>query len=143
MGATGRNVGKEERRTFTKITLTSLSAAVAETATFPIDIIKTRLQLQGGDFLHRSPTEAGSAPRIAVGIWRTGGVFGFYGGLAPAVLRHVFYTPIRIVSYENLRNLAGDSLAGRAFAGGVSGAVAQVIFLHLSQSCVNLKWGCS
>ncbi|PKU80964.1 mitochondrial uncoupling protein 3 isoform X1 [Dendrobium catenatum] len=129
MGAGGinGNAAQKQRRTFTKITLTSLSAAVAETATFPIDIIKTRLQLQRGDYLRRPPTAAGSALRVAVDIWRAGGAFGFYDGLAPAVLRHLFYTPIRIVSYENLRNLAGDSAAGRAFVGGVAGALAQVL----------------
>ncbi|KAK6921822.1 Mitochondrial substrate/solute carrier [Dillenia turbinata] len=36
---------KEEGKNLTRITLTSLSAMVAETCTFPIDITKTRLQL--------------------------------------------------------------------------------------------------
>lgn len=41
---------EEERRNTNgskKIVLTSLSAMVAETSTFPIDLIKTRLQLHG------------------------------------------------------------------------------------------------
>ncbi|XP_020580865.1 mitochondrial uncoupling protein 3 [Phalaenopsis equestris] len=127
MSAGGKDLGQVERKTFAKFPLTSLSAAAAETATFPVDMIKTRLQLLGGDSRCRPQTAAGSGLRVAFNIWRTGGVLGFYDGLAPAVLRHLFYTPIRIVCYENLRNLAGYSVAGRAFAGGVSGTIAQVL----------------
>lgn len=126
-GGGGGGGAPEERKTSKKIVLTSLSAGIAEAATFPIDIIKTRMQLQGAESLRRPPTAGFSAVRMAADIWRTGGTFGFYDGLKPAVLRHLFYTPIRLVSYENLRNIAGDSVAGRALAGGVSGALAQVL----------------
>ncbi|XP_008806179.1 mitochondrial uncoupling protein 3 [Phoenix dactylifera] len=131
-GRSGGGGQGEERRTLAKIALTSLSAAVAETATFPIDIIKTRLQLHG-ESAHLCPpagtSAAGNALRVASEIWRKGGVLGFYSGLSPAVLRHLFYTPIRIVGYEHLRSAAGTdgSLLGKALAGGASGVLAQVV----------------
>ncbi|KAG0448257.1 hypothetical protein HPP92_027949 [Vanilla planifolia] len=123
----GTNSGGEKWKWISRISLTSLSAAVAETATFPVDIIKTRLQLHGGDYLRHQTLGAGLVFRIATDIWRTTGVLGFYDGLAPAILRHLFYTPIRIVCYENLRSLPGDSVTWRAFSGGVSGALAQIL----------------
>lgn len=105
-----------------KVALTSLSAMAAETATFPIDTTKTRLQL-----LRSSSPATGGAARVAAEICRSHGLAGLYRGLPPAVLRHLFYTPIRILAYERLRlAVPGDSLAGRAVAGGFSGVVAQV-----------------
>ncbi|XP_030449204.1 mitochondrial uncoupling protein 3 [Syzygium oleosum] len=124
-------------RTSAKILLTSLSAMVAESATFPIDLTKTRLQLHGQSL--PSPSSAAAARpaaatafRVAADIVRRQGLPGLYQGLSPAIVRHLFYTPIRIVGYENLRNAvdAGDrslSLPGKALAGGVSGVVAQVV----------------
>ncbi|KAL5195608.1 Mitochondrial uncoupling protein 3 [Glycine soja] len=111
----------------TKVFLTSLSAMVAETITFPIDMIKTRLQLHGESLSSSHPT---SAFRVGLGIIREQGALGLYSGLSPAIFRHMFYTPIRIVGYENLRNVvsadnASISIVGKAVVGGISGVVAQ------------------
>ncbi|KAI3433030.1 uncharacterized protein J3R85_007214 [Psidium guajava] len=122
-------------RTSAKILLTSLSAMVAESATFPIDLTKTRLQLHGQSLPSSSsstrPTAA-TAFHVAADIVRRQGLLGLYQGLSPAIIRHLFYTPIRIVGYENLRNAvdAGNrslSLLSKALLGGVSGVVAQVV----------------
>ncbi|KAL3578837.1 hypothetical protein D5086_020341 [Populus alba] len=106
---------------------------VAETATFPIDLTKTRLQL------HSSSTKPTNFFLVASEIIRQQGPLGFYRGLSPAILRHLFYTPIRIVGYENLRYLVvvnnevagggGDlvSLSTKALLGGLSGVIAQVV----------------
>ncbi|XP_028799424.1 mitochondrial uncoupling protein 3 [Neltuma alba] len=113
----------------TKILVTSLSAVVAETTTFPIDLIKTRLQLHGESLSSSQPT---SAFQVALGIIREQGPLGLYKGLSPAIIRHMFYTPVRILGYESLRSLiSGDSgslsLPSKAVVGGVSGIMAQVI----------------
>ncbi|KAF2298877.1 hypothetical protein GH714_028530 [Hevea brasiliensis] len=104
---------------------------VAETATFPIDLAKTRLQLHGESLSSTHPT---NAFRVAAEILRQRGLLGLYQGLSPAILRHLFYTPIRIVGYENLRNFVVNdggngsiSLPSKAFLGGVSGVIAQVV----------------
>nr|POE59549.1 mitochondrial uncoupling protein 3 [Quercus suber] len=113
-----------------KLMLTSLSAMAAETSTFPIDLTKTRLQLESRS---RSRT---NAFRVASEIVREQGPLGLYKGLSPAILRHLLYTPIRIVAYENLRNavVSADgggggggslSLSAKALAGGFSGVIAQ------------------
>lgn len=111
-----------------KILMTSLSAVVAETSTFPLDLIKTRLQLCGQSLSSSHPT---NAFRVAFSIVRQQGPLGLYKGLSPAIIRHMFYTPVRIVGYENLRSfVSADSgsltLPTKAFVGGVSGVIAQV-----------------
>ncbi|GKA58925.1 mitochondrial uncoupling protein 3 [Tanacetum coccineum] len=113
-----------------KILISSLSSTVAETFTFPIDITKTRLQLTSST-THPNPT---SAFHVATNIIRKEGVTGLYKGLSPAVIRHVFYTPIRTVGYEYLRHAYVTqlgrkdgyvSLPVKAVIGGISGVIAQ------------------
>lgn len=129
----------QEEPTHKKLVLTGLSATVAETATFPIDIIKTRLQLHG-HVGSSNPTTTASAVKVALGIVRNEGFLGLYQGLSPAIIRHLIYTPIRIVGYENLRDVVvaaqggrgdGDdgslSLPSKALIGGLSGVIAQVV----------------
>lgn len=122
---------KGHDRASTKMALTSLSAMVAETTTFPIDLTKTRLQLHGESLASTRPT---NAFRVASEIVRKQGPLGLYMGLSPAIMRHIFYTPIRIVGYEHLRTIFGDddgplSLSGKALVGGLSGVIAQVNLL--------------
>lgn len=116
-------------RGVTKMAVTSVAAMVAETTTFPIDLLKTHLQLHGESVQSVRPA---SAFRIALQIARNDGVLGMYRGLSPAVFRHMFYTPTRIVGYEHLRNKFVRSsdrslpLYSKAVIGGISGAIAQV-----------------
>jgi solute carrier family 25 (mitochondrial uncoupling protein), member 27 len=103
-----------------KVSLSSVSAAAAEAATFPIDAVKTRLQL------NCSP--GAGVIRVAGDIVRDDAM---YRGISPAFLRHLAYTPLRIVGYEHLRSslASGGREAGlleKALAGGVSGIAAQV-----------------
>lgn len=112
----------------TKLAVTAMSATAAETATFPVDLIKTRLQLHGESLVSSRRT---SAVRVVAEILRNDGVLGLYKGLSPAIIRHMFYTPIRIVNYEFLRNflVPADhtlSLSSKAIIGGISGVIAQV-----------------
>lgn len=113
-----------------KIAVTSLSAMAAETSTFPLDITKTRLQLHGESLSHSAAGRA-SGFQIAGKIVRNEGLGGLYKGLSPAIIRHLFYTPTRIVGYEHLRNVFVTShdqqlsFLDKAVIGGCSGAVAQ------------------
>ncbi|XP_057542291.1 mitochondrial uncoupling protein 3 [Amaranthus tricolor] len=119
--------------THKNILLTSISAMVAETTTFPIDITKTRLQL------HASSSTTTNAFKVALNILKNEGFLGLYQGLSPALIRHFFYTPIRTVGYEHLRNSVlvaqsdshgaspSLSLLSKAIVGGLSGVIAQVV----------------
>ncbi|KAL4447226.1 hypothetical protein ABPG77_007259 [Micractinium sp. CCAP 211/92] len=94
-----------------KLALSAVAASVAETATFPLDLLKTRLQLAGQQQLVAAvQAQRPGLLSVAVGILRTEGFLGLYGGLAPAVLRHVPYTGIRVLTFEQLRGLAQQRL---------------------------------
>ncbi|CAL5027210.1 unnamed protein product [Urochloa decumbens] len=127
MPANAEAAGGGRRGTLAKVSLSSVSAAMAEASTYPLDAVKTRLQL------HRSPGGAGgggvSVIRVASELVRDGGV---YRGFSPAVLRHLMYTPLRIVGYEHLRSTLASggreaAVVEKALAGGLSGIAAQVV----------------
>ncbi|PSC72740.1 mitochondrial uncoupling 3 [Micractinium conductrix] len=144
-----------------KLALSALAASVAETATFPLDLLKTRLQLQGQALTAAAAAQqqaaaaaaqqqagaaAAAAARaaarpglaaVALSVVHTEGFMGLYAGLAPAVLRHVPYTGIRVLAFEQLRGLAQRTLgtqpgaplplpAGLA-AGLVAGGLGQLV----------------
>ncbi|PUZ47390.1 hypothetical protein GQ55_7G160700 [Panicum hallii var. hallii] len=125
MPTNNAEAGGGRRGTLAKVSLSSVSAAMAEASTYPLDALKTRLQL------HRSPGGAGGGGviRVAAELARDGGV---YRGFSPAVLRHLMYTPLRIVGYEHLRSTLASGgreagVAEKALAGGLSGVSAQVV----------------
>lgn len=92
-----------------KYCLSSLAATVAESVTFPLDITKTRLQIQGERASCLSTATARSLPyrgmiKTAVGIVEEEGLRNLWSGVTPAILRHVVYTGSRMTAYELLRN---------------------------------------
>ncbi|NWY66419.1 UCP4 protein, partial [Erithacus rubecula] len=114
-----------------KFALSACAAAVAELVTFPLDLTKTRLQIQGEAAAGRAVPHRGML-RTAAGIAQEEGVRKLWQGATPAVYRHIVYTGVRMVTYEHLR----DSVLGRvedesfplwkAVVGGMSaGAIGQ------------------
>jgi len=101
---------------YKKIFLIQLSAGMAETITFPIDYIKTQMQVNKNksnfyNILQKSIKEKN-----------------IYNGLKPALLRHSVYTLLRISIFEELKKRNnGDTLVGKMIMGGVSGAIAQFV----------------
>ncbi|XP_023780045.1 mitochondrial uncoupling protein 4 isoform X5 [Cyanistes caeruleus] len=99
-----------------KFALSACAAAVAELVTFPLDLTKTRLQMQGEAAERRGGAAAGRALphrgmlRTALAIAQEEGVRKLWQGATPAVYRHIVYTGVRMVTYEHLR----DSVLGRA-----------------------------
>lgn len=109
-----------------RLVLTGISAAASETATFPVDMVKTRLQIQG----EGGTVVARGALGMAAHIVRTEGLRGLYPGIGAGIMRHLIYTPARIVLYEQIRNGVtpedGSALpltqkAAVGFAAGISG----------------------
>lgn len=88
-----------EDNAWARMVLSAISASSAEAATYPLDFLKTRLQIDQA----RSPTGALST---AVRIVRQEGALAIYAGLPTAVLRHFPYTAIRVSTFESLRNWA-------------------------------------
>jgi len=114
----------------TRFALTGVSGMVAESCTFPIDMVKTRMQLQGE--LQHGVVERRGAIGLLTHALRTEGVRGVYSGLAPAVARHIPYTGCRIFIYEKLRqslSTQGEApaLGVKMFMGATSGALGQLV----------------
>jgi len=114
-----------------KFVLTGGSSMLAEGATFPIDITKTRLQLQGQpDFVGTKHNFGG----MMMNIVKNEGVAGLYAGVTPAIARHIPYTGFRAIGYEYIRGFfCGDlpkdqaPLLAKMAAGMTAGGIGQAI----------------
>lgn len=105
----------------------AVAASCAETATYPLDFLKTRLQL------NTSPAPQGLLS-TAVSVVRHEGVQGLYAGLSPAVFRHVPYTGVRVAFFEALKEWNMGKPPGEAIQlpslmlfGFTSGALGQFV----------------
>eukprot|EP00928_Gymnodinium_smaydae_P064794 TRINITY_DN48056_c0_g1_i1.p1 TRINITY_DN48056_c0_g1~~TRINITY_DN48056_c0_g1_i1.p1 ORF type:complete len:309 (+),score=27.22 TRINITY_DN48056_c0_g1_i1:47-973(+) len=113
-----------------KFCLTGVASMCAESATFPIDMTKTRLQLQGE--VGFTGSRLGFFPMMGT-IVKNEGVRGLYSGMAPAVARHIPYTGFRAIGYEYIRRIfCGDDPAkagfvAKAASGMTAGAIGQAI----------------
>lgn len=128
----------ERTRTLTlpeRLLLAGVSNSCGASVTNPIDVIKVRLQLQG------ELAAAGSGPReyrsVLGGlahIVRQEGLGGLFRGVAPAVLREMTYSAIRLGLYEPFKDLLGGTdvhhtplwikIAAGAASGTIGAAVA-------------------
>jgi len=79
------------------------AASVAEATTYPLDLTKTRLQLQGEAAVGNSTPYRGML-RTAAGVIREEGLFSLWRGMLPALYRHAIYTGFRMCAYEEIRN---------------------------------------
>jgi hypothetical protein len=90
----------------------AVSAVVAESATFPIDFTKTRLQLQnelGKSATGAAPAEKLGMTRMFARIYATEGLPAMYTGLGAAALRQAVYGGLGIGLYAPVRKLViGD-----------------------------------
>lgn len=100
----------------------SISSCIAELCTFPMDMLKTRMQLGGTQGL---PKYTG-VRHCVQHTYEMGGLKGFYKGMSAGMLRQFSYSGIRICMYDYLKALVGDDLASgnklsRFFIGGICG----------------------
>ncbi|XP_048477126.1 mitochondrial uncoupling protein 4-like isoform X1 [Rhincodon typus] len=114
--AMSRETGESEQRPAlnmyslpVKFVLTACAATVAETVTFPFDLTKTRLQIQGESVPHHFRGSKTVKPyrgmiQTAAGIVKEEGLFKLWQGVTPAICRHIVYSGVRMVAYEQLRD---------------------------------------
>ncbi|KAH0631023.1 hypothetical protein JD844_004486 [Phrynosoma platyrhinos] len=90
-----------------------LASLVAEFGTFPVDLTKTRLQVQGQsiDVRFREIKYRGMFHAL-FRISREEGILALYSGIAPALLRQASYGTIKIGIYQSLKRLFVDRLEG-------------------------------
>jgi len=81
------------------------AASVAEATTYPLDLCKTRLQIQGELSCDKGSGKAYRGMlRTMFGIVREEGLFQLWRGMLPALYRHAIYTGFRMSAYEQIRN---------------------------------------
>jgi solute carrier family 25 phosphate transporter 23/24/25/41 len=115
----------------------ALAGITSVVATYPLDIVRTRLSVQSASF-----EVLGAAHRAKLpGMWATmkimynteGGALALYRGLGPTLAGVAPYVGINFATYEAMRKFLtpegadNPSALGKLAAGGVSGAVAQSI----------------
>lgn len=121
-----------------KFCFTGVASMCAESATFPVDITKTRMQLQGEAGF--TGTRYGFFSMMS-NIVKNEGVRGLYAGMTPAVARHIPYTGFRAIGYEYIRKLfCGDDVSKASFlAKAASGMLAGGIGQALAVPCDLVK----
>ncbi|PIK43291.1 putative mitochondrial uncoupling protein 4 isoform X2 [Apostichopus japonicus] len=121
----------------TKYCLSAFAATAAETVTYPLDLTKTRLQIQGEVEAYKHGSTRTQLPTrgmigTAIGVVEEEGLSKLWQGVTPAIYRHVVYTGCRMGSYEYIReDLLGRNSDGTfpvwkaATAGMMAGALGQ------------------
>ncbi|KAK9458239.1 mitochondrial carrier domain-containing protein [Dipodascopsis uninucleata] len=127
--------GKTELDTPRRLVAGAGAGITSVVATYPLDIVRTRLSIQTASVGHRHIDRA-----HAPGMWSTakvlfkteGGVAALYRGLIPTVIGVAPYVGLNFAVYEGLRGMMADennnvSAVGKLLCGAISGAVAQTI----------------
>jgi len=102
---------------YQKIVCVQISACIAETLTYPIDYIKTLIQIG------QKKTSFFEIGKTIVNKDK----FQLYNGLKPSIMRHCIYTMSRINLYENLRSSDSNffyKICIAGFCGGISQFIA-------------------
>jgi hypothetical protein len=104
-----------------------IACSAAEAVTLPIDVVKTRLQIDGELGHKRQYTGSFNALRVMA---RTEGIGSWWKGISPAILRQATYGTIRYGAYEPIKGIiAGDTpkadlaMWQKLVAGTLSGAI--------------------
>ncbi|XP_041111770.1 kidney mitochondrial carrier protein 1-like isoform X1 [Polyodon spathula] len=110
-----------------------LASIVAEFGTFPIDLTKTRLQVQGQTFnTHYTEIRYKGMFHALLRIVREEGCLALYSGISPALLRQASYGTIKIGTYQTLKRLfvsrpEDETMVINVFCGVVSGVISSSI----------------
>lgn len=94
---------KEDIGTGGRLIAGGVAGAVAQTAIYPVDLVKTRLQT--------CVCEGGKVPRLgklSKDIWVHEGPRAFYRGLVPSLLGIIPYAGIDLAAYETLKDMSRD-----------------------------------
>jgi len=117
----------------TKYAMSVGAASIAETVTYPLDLTKTRLQLQGEVAAGEKNVKYRGMFQTAIGIAKEEGLFQLWRGMLPALYRHAIYTGMRMTVYEEVRsslqkeNKDGFPLWKKVIAGMTAGGMGQFV----------------
>ena len=114
-----------------KYVLSVSAACVAEVVTYPLDLVKTRLQMQGEGVRRVGEGRYRGTVRTLLGVAREEGVARLWQGVTPGMARHLVYSGLRMNLYDLLRRERRTrantemGLVDRAAMGMVAGGLAQ------------------
>jgi len=80
------------------------SGAIAQTVTYPLDVLRRKMQMQGFNSDHQIYLNTWDCVKVT---WRTQSIAGFYKGLLPNYLKVVPSISITFVVYEHIKKLVG------------------------------------
>ncbi|XP_057230701.1 kidney mitochondrial carrier protein 1 [Malurus melanocephalus] len=110
-----------------------LASITAECGTFPIDLTKTRLQVQGqvNDAKYKEIRYRGMVHAL-IRICKEEGLKALYSGIAPAMLRQASYGTIKIGTYQSLKRIfverpEDETLMMNVLCGVLSGVISSSI----------------
>uniref|UniRef100_A0A1B0G3H5 Uncharacterized protein n=1 Tax=Glossina morsitans morsitans TaxID=37546 RepID=A0A1B0G3H5_GLOMM len=88
--------------------LSVLSATAAELITYPLDLTKTRLQIQG-ELAKTQEVKAMHRGMLATafGVVKEEGPFKLWCGMSSIIYRHTIYSGVRVCTYDYLRTTFG------------------------------------
>eukprot|EP01104_Vermistella_antarctica_P000691 TRINITY_DN10824_c0_g1_i1.p1 TRINITY_DN10824_c0_g1~~TRINITY_DN10824_c0_g1_i1.p1 ORF type:complete len:310 (-),score=23.00 TRINITY_DN10824_c0_g1_i1:67-996(-) len=89
-----------------KFALGGVSCCCAAMVTNPVDVVKTRMQLQGelgSTVTHRYPNILGGLGKLV----RDEGLRGYYSGIQASLMREATYSTIRLGAYEPFKEMLG------------------------------------
>ncbi|KAJ0617558.1 putative mitochondrial carrier protein [Helianthus annuus] len=107
IGSTVKNIWKEGgassffRGTFGRLLAGGTAGAVAQTAVYPMELVKTRLQTYVSE-----PGKFPSLGKLSKDIWVHEGPRAFYKGMVPSLLGIIPYAGIDLAVYETLKEMS-------------------------------------
>jgi solute carrier family 25 folate transporter 32 len=94
---------KEQQPPWVSVVIGGVSKVVASTITYPYQVIKSRLQQRA--ILNQGPPKYSGMIDCIFKIWRNEGVFGFFKGVVPNVIKVVPSAAVTFLVYEETMKL--------------------------------------
>lgn len=115
-----------------KFSINALACTLATTATHPIELVKTRMQLQGELTKSYQKTYT-STSKSAVLIVKSDGLKALWSGLSAGLMYQVVMNGSRLTLFDNLSGLGVPALPAGMVSGAVGGGIGSPFYLLKTQ----------
>jgi solute carrier family 25 protein 34/35 len=122
----------KERTLVERFSINALACTLATTATHPIELVKTRMQLQG-ELTKTYQKTYTSTSKSAVLIVESDGLKALWSGLSAGLMYQVVMNGSRLTLFDNLTALGVPALPAGMVSGAVGGGVGSPFYLLKTQ----------